>query len=335
MFIILGIIIFGLLIFVHEAGHFFTAKLFDMKIHAFSIGMGPAIWKKQKGEVLYSLRALPIGGYVKLEGEDEASDDARAFNNRPPLARIIVLLAGGFMNILAGFLLFVILFLLVAQIRVPIIDTVLPDTPASAVGLMQGDRILSINGKTVHIQNDVTLSLMQSKGEEVSLLIDRNGEKQTLYIKPQKEAQGYVLGFYPRVENMTLKLAVKTAFYNTFFVVRLVCFSLGEMITGQVQLADMAGPVGIVNEMSSAARSSMPVENILNLMGLIAVNLGVMNLLPIPALDGGRIFFILVEMIRRKPIKPEHEGLVHAIGFALLLLLMIVITFSDITKLFA
>ena len=221
------------------------------------------------------------------------------------------------------------------QISVPIIDSVLPDSPAAMAGLCAGDKIISIDGKTVHIQNDVTLSLMESRGEEVQIEIDRSGTKQSFSVIPKKEAHGYVLGFYPRVENMTPKLCVKTAFYNTFFVVRLVYYSLGEMITGRVQLADMAGPVGIVNEMSDAAKSTMPFENILNLMGLIAVNLGVMNLLPLPALDGGRIFFILVEMIRRKPIKPEHEGIVHAIGLALLFVLMALITFSDITKLFA
>ncbi|MDD6307926.1 MAG: RIP metalloprotease RseP [Clostridia bacterium] len=336
MVILLGILLFGLLILVHEWGHFITAKQFDIKIHAFAIGMGPAIWKKQKGEVEYSLRALPIGGYVKLEGEDGESEDPRAFGKKPPLARIAVLLAGAAMNILVGFIIFVILFSMLTEISVPVIDKVMADTPAAASGLMPGDKIVRINGSTVHIQNDVSLSLMKSAGETMQVVIKRAGETKEIQLTPQKLDDGrFVIGFLPKGEKMTPGLVVKTAFYNTFFVVKLVYYSLGEMISGHVQLQDMSGPVGIVNEMSTMAKSSMPIENMLNLMGLIAVNLGVMNLLPLPALDGGRIFFILVELIRRKPIRPEHEGLVHAIGFVLLLALMAVVTFSDITKLFA
>lgn len=337
MAIVLGIFLFGLLIFVHELGHFLIARLFGMRVHAFSIGMGPAIFKKTKNDIEYSLRLLPIGGYVKLEGEDEESDDPAAFGNKSPLKRIAVLFAGGFMNILCGLLIFVIVFGAVPGIRVPVVDSVVENTPAALCGMEPGDIITEINGDKIHIQNDVTLALMKNGTETLSVSFLRNGEEIERSLTPMlDEGSGtYILGFYPKVMQMTPGLAFKTAYYNTSFVVRLVYFSLGEMITGKVQLKDMAGPVGIVQEMNSVAKQEMPFLNMMNFMGLIAVNLGVMNLLPFPALDGGRIFFALFELVRRKRISPEKEGLVHLIGFGLLIALMLVITFSDITKLFA
>ncbi len=337
MTILLGILIFGLLIFVHELGHFLVARAFGVKVHAFSIGMGPAIWKKTRGNVEYSLRLLPIGGYVKLEGEDESSDDPNAFGKKSPLARMLVLFAGGFMNILVGFLIFLILFSSVGQVRVPVVEAVVPGTPAESVGILPGDEIVEINGKNIHIQNDVSLALMKNGASPLAITVLRGTDKITKQLQPQQnpETGGYVIGFYSQMHKMTPGLALKTAFHNTTFAVEVVYYSLGEMLTGGVKLSDVSGPVGIVGEMNNVARSEMPALNMLNFMALIAVNLGVMNLLPIPALDGGRIFFILVELIRRKPIKPEHEGIVHFIGFALLLLFMILVTFSDITKLFA
>ncbi len=337
MIILIGILLFGLLVFVHELGHFLAARIFGIRVHAFSVGMGPAIWKKEKGGVLYSLRLLPVGGYVKLLGEDESSEDAAAFGNKSPIARILVLFAGGFMNILIGFLIFLLVFSFVGETRVPVIGQVVENSPAEVAGLMPNDTILSIDGDAVHIQNDVTLALLKNGAEPREVTVRRGEEKKTVTITPvySEENGGYILGFYPAVRKMTPSLTIKTAFYNTTFVVKLVYFSLGQILTGGVKLAEMSGPVGIVGEMQTAANSAMPILSLLNFMGLIAVNLGVMNLLPIPALDGGRIFFILVEMVRRKPIKPEHEGLVHFIGFALLMLLMLLITFSDIQKLFA
>ncbi len=337
MIILVGVLLFGLLIFVHELGHFLAARLFGIRVHEFSIGMGPAVWKKEKGGVLYSLRLLPVGGYVKLLGEDESSEDAAAFGNKHPLARMLVLFAGGFMNIIAGLLVFLLVFSFVGETYVPEIDRVVAGSPAEAAGLMPGDVIVEIDGSRVHIQNDVTLALMKNGGKETPVTVRRGEEKIRVSLTPaySEESGGYILGFYPKIMEMTPALSVKTAFYNTSFVVKLVIYSFTRLISGGVKLSEMAGPVGIVSEMQSAASSAMPLLSLLNFMGLIAVNLGVMNLLPIPALDGGRIFFILVELIRRKPIKPEHEGFVHFIGFALLMLLMVLITFSDIQKLFA
>ena len=331
MVIIFAILIFCFLIFVHDLGHFLTAKKFGVKIHEFSLGMGPAIFKKQKGEVLYSVRALPVGGYVKMEGEDGESDDERSFGKLPALKKIVVLFAGAFMNFVSGFLIFIIIYSFAGGVAVPQIGEVINGSPAQQAGIEVGDRILAINGSAVHIQSDVTFSLFLSGDKEVDVEVLRNGEKHTFLIKPQLDEGRYIIGFYPKVEKITPLNVIYNAFYNTFFVVRVVFESLKMMISGQVGLAEMSGPVGIVGEIGRAAKDG--ILQVLNFAALIAVNLGVMNLLPFPALDGGRILFAAIEGIRRKPINPKIEGYIHAAGLILLFALMIAITFSDIGKL--
>ena len=330
MVIIFAVLIFGFLIFVHELGHFLTAKKFGVKIHEFALGMGPAIFKKQKGEILYSVRALPIGGYVKMEGEDGESDDERSFGRLPALKKIIVLFAGAFMNFISGFLIFIIIYSFSGGVLVPEIGEVIPSSPAMEAGIMEGDRIVSINGDAVHIQSDVTFSLFLSGDSEVSVEVLRKGERHTFSLTPKLEGDRYILGFYPKLEETSFKNVLYNAFYNTFFVVRVVFESLKMMITGQVGISEMSGPVGIVGEIGKAAKDG--IMGVLNFAALIAVNLGVMNLLPFPALDGGRILFAAIEGIRRKPVNPKIEGYIHAAGLILLFALMILITFSDIGK---
>ena len=332
MVIIIAILIFGLLIFVHELGHFLTAKKFNVKIHEFSIGMGPAVLKKKSGEILYSVRALPFGGYVKMEGEDGDSDDERSFGKLSPLKRIIVLFAGSFMNFLAGFVIFVIIYSFSNAVYVPTIGEIIKNSPAEEVGLQVGDVITEVNGAKVHIQSDVTFSLFINGTNEAEIKVLRDGKKLEFSVTPVLEDERYIIGFYPKVEKVSVGNILYNAFYNTFFVVRMVFESLKMMLFGKVSLADMSGPVGIVGEIGKAAQNG--IMQVLNFAALIAVNLGVMNLLPFPALDGGRIFFALIEGIRRKPIKPEIEGYVHMVGLLLLLGLMVIITFSDILKLF-
>lgn len=330
--IIISLLIFGVLIMVHELGHFAAAKAFDIKIHEFAVGMGPAVYKRQKGETVYSVRALPIGGFVKLEGEDEASDDERAFSKRSPIKRIIVLVSGAFANILVGFLIFLILFSFAQRISIPVVDEVISGSPAQAAGLLPGDRVLELNGKRVNLQVDVTFGLQRNGLKESEFVVLRDGQKINLSITPADDGSGIPkVGFRAKTVDASLPAVIRTAYYNTFFVIRLVYTSVIDMIGGNVSIDQIAGPVGIVNEIGAAARES--VLDVLNFAALIAVNLGVMNLLPLPALDGGRVFFILIEMIRRKPIKPEHEGIVHFAGLVLLMLLMVVITYSDIVKL--
>jgi len=334
MTILIAIIIFGVLIFVHELGHFMTAKAFGIKVHEFAVGMGPTIFKKQKGETKYSLRALPIGVFVSLEGEDTPSDDEGAFCKKPPYVRFLVLVAGAVMNILLGFLIFIIIYSFVNQIQVPVISKIVDGSPAYVSGLQAGDRVIKINNNKINLQSDVTFSMYKNGADTAHVTVLRNNEEKTFEVKPayNEKAGTYTIGFYSSVVDVTPSMVIKNAFYNTFFVIKLVYSSLYDMIQGNIKFADMSGPVGIVNEMGKAAKSGF--LDVLSFMALIAVNLGVMNLLPLPALDGGRIFFVFIEAIRRKPIKPEYEGYVHFVGLVLLLLLMAVVTYSDVLKLF-
>ena len=329
--IIAAVIIFGVLIFVHELGHFTTAKIFGVKVHEFSIGMGPAIFKRKKGETDYSLRLLPIGGFVRLEGEDFASDDERAFNKCHPIKRIIILVSGAFMNVLTGFLLFVLIFSLASDFATTTVDKVYENTPAAEAGMLAGDRIVSINGKRVNIYSDISFTLFEDEGKDADVEVIRDGERITLHMTPVKDGGRSIIGVYPMIEKLSFGLVLRNAYYNTFFVVRVVGVSLKMLITGQVGISEMSGPVGIVGEIGKSVRSG--ILDILNFAALIAVNLGVMNMLPLPALDGGRVMFTLAELMTGKPVNPKIEGYVHAIGLAILMILMVVITYSDIMKL--
>lgn len=333
MTIIWAVLIFSVLIFVHELGHFTFAKIFDIKIHEFAIGMGPAIWKKRRGETLYAVRALPIGGYVKMEGEDGDSEDERSFGKRPAPARLAILLAGAFMNIITGFIIFLIIMGSVKEIPIPVVASIVPDSPAAEAGLMPGDRIIRINGDRINIQDDVTFALYRSRGREIDIAVKRDGAREEMSLTPMlDEGSGeYKIGFITQRESVNVFGAVKHAYFSTFYVIKLVYVSLWDMISGKASLKQVSGPVGIVNEIGQAAKAG--VLNVLFLAALIAINLGVMNLLPLPALDGGRIMFVLFEMVRKRPVKPKYEAVVHLTGLFLLLLFMLIVTWSDISRL--
>ncbi len=332
MTLIYAILIFGILIFVHELGHFTVAKSFNILVHEFSIGMGPAIFKRKKGETQYSLRALPIGGFVKLEGEEGGSENPRAFCNAPAWKRVLVLIAGAFMNILLGFLIYVLIFSVTSDIAVPFIDEIVENSPAAEAGLLPGDRIYEIGGSKVNIYSDISLDLYLNGGKPVDIKVDRNGEKLSFNLTPKNEDGRFIIGFKAKTEKPDFGNVLYSAFYNTIFIVKAVYISLRELIFGRVSMSEMSGPVGIVGEISQAAKYG--ILEVLSLAALIAVNLGVMNMLPFPTLDGGRVVFILIEMLRGgKRVKPEIEGYVHMIGFLLLIALMLFVTYSDIVKL--
>ncbi|MBO4898467.1 MAG: RIP metalloprotease RseP [Clostridia bacterium] len=328
-----AILIFGLLIFIHEFGHFTAAKSFNILVHEFSIGMGPAIFKKKKGETQYSLRAFPIGGFVKLEGEDGSSDSPRAFCNAKAWKRIIVLVAGAAMNILLGFIIYIFIFSFASGIATPVVKSVSENSPAAEAGIMPGDRIVRVGGSKVNIYSDISLDLYLNGGNPIDITVSRGGEIKTFNITPKNDDGRYILGFKPELEKPAPGIVLHSAFYNTIFIVKAVYVSLKELIFGRVPVNEMSGPVGIVGEISKAAKYG--ILDVLSLAALIAVNLGVMNMLPFPALDGGRVIFVLIEILRGgKQLKPEVEGYVHMIGFMLLIALMLFITYSDITKLF-
>lgn len=377
---IVTVIMFLVMISLHEFGHFITAKLMDFKILEYAIGFGPAIWKSKKSEIQYSLRIVPFGGYCKFEGEDEDSLDKRAFSNQAVWKRIIVVAAGGVFNVILGFILFLVIISQTSPMVTNRVDTVVENSYISDAGLMSGDEIIRINGKKVNFYNDITLYTQEfTEDTECDLVIKRDGEKKTLSFKPTKSTSEYkytdsgvevtgfingvktetdfyeydedivkdeekvgteerverlIIGFVPVKEDVTIANIWGEAWNQTRFVVKLVYNSLWQMITGKVGVEQMSGPVGIVKEVNTAVNSgSSSWLYVLNLTALLTINLGVFNLLPVPALDGGRLFFMLIELITRKKIPPEKEGLVHSIGFMLLIALIIFISYNDIMKL--
>ena len=328
-----AIVVFLILIFVHEFGHFIAAKSVGITVHEFALGMGPAIFKKQYKGTEYSIRILPIGGYCKMEGEDESSNDAGAFSNKSAIARLFVLVSGAFMNLLLGLIVFIVIMFMSTQISIPVIDTVVPNSAAQIAGLQSGDRITQVNNTKINIQSDVSFELSRYKEGDILVRYIRDGVTKTVSLTPTlAEGNFYIIGFKPKVEDLTFPTRLQNAYYQTEFMSKVILVSLGDLVTGKINFKQMSGPVGIVTEIGSAAKQGS--SSLLYLVAVITINLGIFNLLPIPALDGGRVFFILVELIRRKKIPAEKEGVVHLVGFALLILLMLVATSNDLGRLF-
>lgn len=340
------IIVFCLIIAIHEFGHFFVAKLTGVTVHEFSIGMGPNLFSKKAKETTYSLRLIPIGGYVKLEGEDEDSDDVNAFCNKKPWQRFFILFAGSLMNFVLGFTLFILLFSFSKGIVTNSVGNVIKGSAFHDAGVMPGDVIVKIESdkykSRISSYNDINYFIYRSGDSKTKFTFKRNGEVITKTITPEA-IDGYenkMFGFQPLTEKPGLFNVIKSSFNESIYVVKVVIYSFVDLFTGSVSLSDMSGPVGIVKEINTAAQTKtdyglwFSLLNVMSIAALISINLGVINLLPLPALDGGRILFVLIEMIRRKPIDREKEGYFHFIGFVLLMILMVVITFSDIKKIF-
>lgn len=348
-YIILAIFLFGLLIAIHEWGHFITAKMFGVKVNEFAIGMGPIVFSKQKGETRYSLRAIPMGGFCAMEGEDEESESPRAFGRQAAWKRFIILGAGAFLNFVVGFLIVLLLFVQVKSFPVPVIDDFMDGFPLeSEEGLLPGDRILSIDGNKVHILNDVNLYLAIHKGEPRDLTLLRDGEvleRNDFPLVPREytvDGQTVVkYGLLFDEESATPGTVLKQSWGTTGYFVRSIWFGFQMLFQGEAGLSDMAGPIGIVSMIGEAGSQSGSVAvglyNVLYFIALISVNLAVMNLLPIPALDGGRILFLLLNkgynLVTGKEINPKYEAYVHGIGFVFLILLMLVVTFQDVIRL--
>ena len=340
------IFVFCLIIAVHEFGHFAVSKLTGMTVHEFSIGMGPKLFTHHGKKTDYSLRLLPIGGYVKLEGEDEASDDANAFCNKKPWQRLCVLFAGAFMNFVLGFLIFVLIFSCSEGITTNKVGKVVEGSAFDDAGILAGDEIICIessNGKSsdIHSYNDIQYFMSKNESDSLVVTFRRDGKifEKTIVPRYDESLKAKIMGFMPLVEKPVFSNVISSSYRQSGFVIKAVLDTFKDLFTGEVSFSNFSGPVGIVNEIGSAAKAGMSVSllaallNVLSLAALISINLGVVNLLPLPALDGGRILFIIIELIRRKPIEKEKEGMFHLIGFVLLIILMISITFFDIQKL--
>lgn len=378
---IVSVLMFLVMVSLHEFGHFIVGKVLNFKIDEFSIGMGPAIFKKKKGETQYSLRAFPLGGYCKFDGEDEAeSDNPRAFTSQKAWKRLLVLFAGGVSNVILGFLLFMLIVPMTSPARTNIVNTVVEHSYIEQAGIQPGDKIIRINGKRINCYNDISLYTQNfKKDEQATVTVKRNGEKLDFAFVPTEQTvkttygengvtvdstingyttgsfveysesvpkenslvgktettTRYIIGFTPKTKDITVFNVWSEALNQTKFVVKLVYQSFWQMITGKVGIEQMSGPVGIVSEVNNAVNSgSNSWLYVLNLVAILTINLGVFNLLPVPALDGGRIFFVLIELVFGKPVPPEKEGIVHAIGLILLLAFVVFISFHDVVRLF-
>ena len=351
VYIILAIFMFGVLIAVHEWGHYIAAKRLGVRVNEFAIGMGPALWSKQKGETLYSLRAFPIGGFCAMEGEDEDTEAPDSFAKKPLWRKLVILCAGSFMNFVAGLLLLLLLLSQSTAFAVPVIQSFAEGFPGqSEEGLLPGDRILSVDGRTVHIYNDVTLYFALSNGETMDLLIQRDGQvlerndfplKPREYITDGKAKLRYGLNF--QTVEATPGRVLSETWGTAGYFARSVWLGLQMISKGDAGMKDLAGPVGIVSMIGETSAEAgthgfwAGVMNLCYIIALVAVNLAIMNMLPIPALDGGRVFLLLVgkgfHLITRRELSPKYEAYIHAVGFVLLITLMVVVTFQDVIKL--
>ena len=351
MSVLFAILLFSVLIFVHELGHFLAAKLSGVQVNEFSMFMGPAIFKKQVGETLYSIRCIPIGGYCAMEGEDGGSDNPHSFEKAAWWKRLIILVAGAAMNFLVGVLIFAALYLPGKQVVVPVIseftDCCIFDHED---GLQLGDEILELDGEKIYINGDISLILDLNRSVNHDVVVLRDGQKLVFNDLPMAHTHqnedgteylhyGLAFGEVREVGFLgKLDFVWKVVLDN----IRSVRLSLELIFSGRAGLQDMSGPVGIVQMMSDVAEESdsslTAFLNMLSFGGMIALNLAIMNLLPIPALDGGRVLGLLVttafEKITGKKIDPKYEGYLHGVGMLLLLALMAIVMFKDIFAIF-
>lgn len=349
MNIILIILVFGVIVFFHEFGHFIVAKLNKIAVTEFSIGMGPAIFSVQRKETKYSLRILPLGGYCLMMGEDEESDDENAFGNKPIWARVLVIAAGPAFNFILAFI-FSIILVHYTGCDTATLYEVEDNKPAYEAGIRAGDVIIQIDGKNIYNFSELQLYMaINDGGNPITLTLRHaDGEQYTTVVTPALYEDGsYKIGVKShnvRADNfgMTMKYAV----YECRYWVKSTFLSLKMILTGGVKSTDVMGPVGVggamndvieeVKEISSSTKEAVinVILNMLNWCILLSVNLGIMNLLPIPALDGGRLLFLLIEAIRRKKIPQDKEAIVNLVGFVLLICLMVVVFFNDIKNVF-
>lgn len=324
------------MIFFHELGHFATAKWAGVRVNEFSIGMGPKIISKTFGETDYSLRLFPIGGFVAMEGEDEESEDEHRFMACPVWKRIIITSAGAIMNLILGFA--VIFVLTCGQ---PLVGTTtiasFAENASSADYLEVNDRILAVNGEKSGCDYDVVYSLIRDTDGVVSMDILRNEEKIHLdeVVFDTRELNGMtsiILDFSIYGEEPTILGRIGYSFRWTWSLIKLVWHSLGDIISGEFGISQLSGPIGVTETISDAVQTTN-YKGLLLILAIITVNLGVFNLLPLPALDGGRIFFMVIELFRGKPINQKVEGIIHTVGMGLLLLLMVVVAYNDIVRL--
>ena len=345
MGIILAILLFGFIIFIHELGHFAVARFNGIKVHEFSIGLGPTLIGKEFKGTKFSLKLLPFGGACMMGEDDEEGTDSSNFNNKSPWQRISVIAAGAGMNLLLALILSIITISWIGY-RPPVVGGLMEDSPAAAVGVEAGDTITRMNGRRVRTFNDITLyNLMNLHGDPMDVTFIRNGETHHVTIEPKKVVEGestrFLMGIISTTESVHPNFlgSVEYGFYNVQFWVSFTIQSLRMLIVGDVGADQLAGPVGIVSMVDDTYQATVDygvgpvVLSFMWITILLSANLGVLNLLPLPALDGGRLVFLFLEVIRGKRLPPEKEGVVHFVGIVLLLILMVYVMSNDIRNL--
>lgn len=347
MTIIYFILILGIIVCIHEFGHFLFAKKAGIYVYEFSIGMGPRLlkWNRKNDETTYSIRLLPIGGFVQMAGEDLEADEKseipkdKMMQNKKWYQRFLTIVAGVMFNfILALVLLFIIALIHGAPYLGTRVGEVSENSPAAIAGLETGDKIIKIGNRKVNNSDMLMLEIQVQNGKETTLVVEKkSGKKEEIVITPKKvtvdKKEGYQYGF--GLETKTEKGiigAIKYAFGKTISLVEQMIFIIGYLFTGKLALNSLAGPVGIFQVVGETAKTG--ILNIIYLIAFMSINVGFLNLLPIPAFDGGRLLFLIIEKIKRSPVSPKVENAIHSVGFILLMILMIVITYNDILRLF-
>lgn len=336
--ILMIVLMFALIVLIHEWGHYIAAKKMGVKVNEFAIGMGPKLWSKQKGETLYSIRALPIGGFCAMEGEVGDSNSPQSMTSKTPIQRFIIFVAGATMNFLLAWVLLAI-FIGYRGYGTNKVEIVQPNMSAATAGLQAGDTILAVDDIKVEDLEDIT-SLINDPHKTYTFSIQsENGESKVLTLTPSVTEDGSAkFGFVPERSHTNIFRMIKDGLMATFTLIEQVFSGFVQIITGQVAMTDLAGIVGVV-QISSDVWNEAIQDSLINavmqmiyISALLSANLAVLNLLPLPALDGGRIVFTLIELVRGKPISPEKEGMVHTIGFIMLMVLMVIVLYNDIVR---
>lgn len=344
--LLLFIVILGSIVFVHEFGHFMLAKLTGVYVYEFAIGMGPKIWSKKGKETEYTLRAIPIGGFCTMAGEDVEDDDlkkvpkSKRLQSKKPWQRFLIMFFGAGNNfIFAILLLFLIGLIWGGPSMEPVVTSVLKNSAAATAGIEKGDRILEINGHSISTTDDISLYLAVADPEEASdIKVEKDNDKiKTYSVQPKKKkvdgktTYQYGIGMEQEVEK-GLFAAIEFTGKKTVSIFKQMGVTIAYLFTGGISISQLSGPVGIFSIVGD--QSSDGVMNIIYLIAFLSINVGFINLLPLPAFDGGHILFIIIEKIKGSPVKPETENMIHTIGLFLLMILMVVITFNDILRLF-
>lgn len=332
--VLASILVFGLLTMFHEVGHFTVAKLSGIRVEEFGIGFGTQIFSRKGGETLYSLRLLPLGGFVKMSGEETpVPNDVRAYNNKSVLTRFAVIAAGPLMNFVLAVILFgLIFFISGVPERAPLVGGTIADSPAQGAGLKVGDRVLNINGEEVATWEQMALSIQESTGERIELTVARRDEVFVVELVPELDPETGVgmIGVERIIRRYHPLASIYYGFLQTVGAAVFIITMLAGMVTGHIA-PELSGPLGIIQVVGEAARTGF--LDVLFLAAILSINIALFNLFPIPMLDGGQLLFLAVEGIRGKPLEPEQEGFFRFLGILLLLLLFVAVTYSDVTKL--